>query len=189
MSVGSCPPPLMFCAGDSPAKTSAAETTTQLDLLESVPVSGASTAGSSKRSSRRSSSSKTSHPVRVDGCPTCGEICTCWGTEPVPTRFLPPTSGRRFNGDASSWLPTLTAKGNLLSPSMQKWAAHRRLRRCAMLPTLTASSYGSNMGGAAGRVGPLRPSLRSLAGGPLNPRWCEWYQGFPVGWCVLSETP
>jgi hypothetical protein len=28
-------------------------------------------------------------------------------------------------------------------------------------------------------------------GGPLNPAWCEWYMGFPIGWTELedSETP
>lgn len=35
-------------------------------------------------------------------------------------------------------LPTLTTARNMLSPSMQKWPAHKRL-----FPTLTAESYGS----------------------------------------------
>jgi hypothetical protein len=107
------------------------------------------------------------------------------------------------------------------------------------LPTLTASEYGSNQGGGAGRVGPKRPSLRYLLptltvkgnhnkkgiskksgdglatallptlrssdseksghptaasekhgdlrlGGPLNPEWCEWFMGFPIGWTALE---
>ena len=34
---------------------------------------------------------------------------------------------------------------------------------CSLLPTLTASSYGTNKGGAAGRSGPVRPSLQTMA--------------------------
>lgn len=82
------------------------------------------------------------------------------------------------------------------------------------LPTLTATTYGSNQGGAAS--GPQRVSLRRLVpplmttratymryptkggpvkvvmlpgmvDGPLSPRWLEWFMGFPDGW--LTSTP
>lgn len=86
--------------------------------------------------------------------------------------------------DVSSLLPTLTAKANLLAPSMQKWPAHRRL-----LPTLTVTAYGSNQGGEAGRTGAVRPSLNTLAGGTLHPQWCEWFMGFPDGWTELDDVP
>lgn len=33
----------------------------------------------------------------------------------------------------------------------------------ALLPTPTAQSYGTNQGGSAGRTGPLRPSLQTMA--------------------------
>lgn len=56
-----------------------------------------------------------------------------------------------------SLLPTLTRKANLLAPSMQKWPAHR------LLPTLSATSYGSNQGGAAGTNVEVRLSLQSMA--------------------------
>ncbi len=36
-------------------------------------------------------------------------------------------------------------------------------RRAAMLPTPSASSYGTNQGGEMGRVGPVRPSLETMA--------------------------
>lgn len=68
-------------------------------------------------------------------------------------------------------------------------------------PTPSAESYGSNQGGAAGRVGRVRPSLQTLASriglpdrtetgasspknsGPhLNPRFVEWLMGLPVNW-------
>jgi len=47
----------------------------------------------------------------------------------------------------------------MMAPSMQKWDGHRNL----LLPTPSATSYGSNQGGAAGRVGPVRHSLESMA--------------------------
>jgi hypothetical protein len=27
-----------------------------------------------------------------------------------------------------------------------------------------------------------------LAGGPLNPKWCEWFMGLPENWTAL-ESP
>lgn len=88
--------------------------------------------------------------------------------------------------------------------------------RTALLPTATATAYGYNQGGANGRTGPKRGSLRTILptlptkgnhncagaspssgdglatviGGPLNPRWLEWFMGFPDGWTAneCSET-
>lgn len=80
-----------------------------------------------------------------------------------------------------------------------------------LLPTPTASSYGNNQGGQAGRVGPKRHSLRSMARnglwptptanrwsglqshgrnavlGTLNPTWVEWLMGFPLYWLRTSS--
>jgi hypothetical protein len=120
-------------------------------------------------------------------------------------------------------------------------------------PTPTATDYGTNVGGAAGRTGKVRPNLSTMArhglwptlraqrgaytrdkgdpdqprltvegllklmptpqardykgksqraaygdegclpnviGGAPNPRWLEWFMGFPIGWCQPepSET-
>lgn len=85
------------------------------------------------------------------------------------------------------------SKGDLMLPSLVLW------------PTPSAVSYGSNKGGAAGRVGETRHSLESLAaqsgrlgGTPprgrstvaLNPEFVETLMGLPVGWtdCGYSET-
>jgi hypothetical protein len=50
-----------------------------------------------------------------------------------------------------------------------------------MLPTPTATLYGSNQGGAAGRVGPKRQSLEGRTGGVWL-AFREWLMGMPIGW-------
>lgn len=50
-------------------------------------------------------------------------------------------------------------------------------------PTPDASvRTGSNQGGAAGRVGRIRPTLAELGRPALNPRFVEWLMGLPIGW-------
>jgi hypothetical protein len=85
--------------------------------------------------------------------------------------------------DSGSWLPTPTTAGNENSPSMQKWSAHRRLAQ--LLHTPTAKLYGNNRGGSAGRVGKIRPSLETLAGGVII-SLREWLMGWPIGWTALG---
>jgi hypothetical protein len=64
------------------------------------------------------------------------------------------------------------------------------------LPTPSASSYGSNRGGAAGRTGKVRPSLGTLAKqgelpghprGQLSPEWIEPVMGYLIGWTELGD--
>jgi hypothetical protein len=51
-----------------------------------------------------------------------------------------------------------------------------------LLPTPLASETGYrrtlySQGGAA---------LSTVVGGPVNPNWCEWLMGFPIGWTDLD---
>lgn len=60
-------------------------------------------------------------------------------------------------------------------------------------PTLTASA--GERGGRgelthfakSGRTRGKLPPSPAPGGGVLNPRWCEWYMGFPVGWCEMPS--
>jgi len=61
----------------------------------------------------------------------------------------------------SSLLPTLTVAGNYNRKGASKNSGDGL--RTTLLPTLSASAYGSNKGGSAGREGPDRPSLETLA--------------------------
>lgn len=118
----------------SPAKTSASQDAAP-GSTASDRACGPSTGGSSPRSSRRSSSPRT----RLTS-PAEASIEFC-ATLP---RSGSMRSGRLYRR-APLALPTVaTAFGFLL-------------------PTLTASNYGSNRGGAAGRNGPDRPSLQTMA--------------------------
>lgn len=60
-----------------------------------------------------------------------------------------------------SLLPTLTVHGNYNRKGSSPNCGDGL--RTALLPTLSASNYGWNKGGAAGREGPARPSLETIA--------------------------
>ena len=58
-------------------------------------------------------------------------------------------------------------------------------------PTPTATSYGTgnNYKANEGQPATHRPSLQTMAkraGGRLNPRWCEWLMGIPIGFTSLK---
>lgn len=67
----------------------------------------------------------------------------------------------------------------------------------ARLPTLTARDYRSERRSAEGfskraaeRRGHTLPATLDHEaggqGGPLNPDWCEWFMGFPIGWTASA---
>lgn len=86
--------------------------------------------------------------------------------EAVMAEQLWPTPTRQEDAGAASY-PTTSGRhpGTTLLDAV-KW------------PTPTASDYGTNKGGAAGRVGAVR--------GPLNPQWLEALMGFPAGWTAID---
>ncbi len=79
-------------------------------------------------------------------------------------------------------LPTLAradASRNDVSASASAANRHASRTRLALMPTLTVEGNRNraSYGGASG------DGLQTaLGGGPLNPTWLEWYQGFPDGW-------
>lgn len=94
------------------------------------------------------------------GCPNCGGRCTHLATPPY-----------RYECEPLTWEPPTVVPES------------------SLLPTPTASAYGSCRGGGSGRVGKWRKSLDSL--GYTNPAYREWMMGFPIGWSEtqLSVTP
>ena len=88
------------------------------------------------------------------------------------------TNARPLNEVIAKLLPTPTATGQsgnqknnrgelLLAGTIDQVIAK-------LLPTPTASSYGNNRGGAAGRVGPVRPSLDSLIRAVVAAGGIDW---------------
>jgi hypothetical protein len=78
-------------------------------------------------------------------------------------------------------LPTLRAtdgerggRGDLLAILRGKPNSHRRM------PTLTAQDAKNN--GAPSQQARNSLPLNAVAGGQLNPDWCEWFMGWPIGW-------
>ena len=60
----------------------------------------------------------------------------------------------------------------------------RRIFDVEYLPSPSAQEYGSNHGGAAGRVGAIRKSLSSL--GITNPTYREAMMKLPIGWTAIE---
>jgi hypothetical protein len=104
--------------------------------------------------------SRTLSIVGAHGCPNCGANSTPSGTPACAFRCPP------------------------LKLALATSAVERSL-----LPTPTASAYGSCRGGGAGRVGKWRMSLDSL--GIRDPEQRERMMGFPPGWtaAMRSVTP
>jgi hypothetical protein len=104
--------------------------------------------------------SRMSSTPGANGCPSCGALSTESGMPACHFRCPPVKLEPVTKGVASS-----------------------------LLPTPTASSYGSSRGGGAGRVGKWRKSLDSL--GIRDPEQRERMLGFPCGWTAItrSETP
>lgn len=125
--------------------------------------------------------SRMSPAARISGLTLCSQGWEGWAMRRYRSRLQRLTSGHHINASASlSLLPTLTATGNMLAPSMRKWPRHRRL-----LPTLVA--HDAN-GTTPAELSRKSPNLPCTLGGHLNPTWCEWFMGFPLGWTdVMRE--
>lgn len=102
-------------------------------------------------------SSKTSGILGAGGCPSCGATCKGSGMPAC-----------RFECEPVTWEPPM------------------RVLESSLLPTPTASSYGSCRGGGSGRVGKWRKSLHGL--GIQDPDDWERLQGFPVGWTDVQRS-
>lgn len=103
---------------------------------------------------------------------------------------------------ASGFLPTPTATANMLSPSMQKWPAHRRMWPTPVADGDRRTNYaqgGTSLGyavrtwptptvqdaknnGAPSQMERNTKPLNAEVGGALNPPWVEWLMGWPIGW-------
>jgi hypothetical protein len=157
-------------------------------LTESIADCGERWPESSQRSNPSLCSSKIHHTYALADLSESSKTLTAWGTTQRGVCLELTPVALPISESACGLLPTPTTRGNEMSPYMLKWPAHRnmkdlldRLARGDRLPTPTARLYGTNRGGAAGRNGKVRPSLKKLTGGPWI-TFREWMMGWPIGW-------
>lgn len=108
-----------------------------------------------------------------------------WGSMRSGVCYLRPTLAHTICVSASgSLLPTLTVNGNNNRPYPGKKSGYGLATAVALLPTLTTIGLngGSNSRRATAKRGEPPTHL-----GPLNPDWCEWFMGFPIGWTAFTS--
>ena len=166
----------MLWSGDSPAKTSVLQARAP-DLVAPDPVSGGKCTVSSTKRARSGASSKTSQPFALEDWTRCCGCSMRSGSMRSGTVYPQPPLALATGATGAGLWPTPTATANAGCPSMQKWAAHRRL-----FPTPSATDWkgASKPGQRRGQLGgPARQVVP--AGGQMNPTWVEWLMGFPLG--------
>jgi hypothetical protein len=87
-------------------------------------------------------------------------------------------------------LPTLTKCGNYNRKGLTKQSGDGLHTALCMMPTLTRSDA-KRGGGRRARARSQGPNLSESIGGhpgPLNPTWCEWFMGWPMGWTELKRS-
>lgn len=109
------------------------------------------------------------------------------------TCYLLPTVAPSISVNASgSLLPTLTVCGNYNAKGASKTSGDGLATALKRMPTLVARDHRSPGRSRLERTGSKAGDhLPNVVGGPLNPDWCEWFMGFPIGWTASEplETP
>jgi hypothetical protein len=100
------------------------------------------------------------------------------------TCYLLPTVAPTISVNVSgSLLPTLTVCGNYNAKGASKTSGDGLATALKRMPTLVARDYRSPGRSRLERTGSKAGEhLPNVVGGPLNPDWCEWFMGFPIGW-------
>ena len=111
------------------------------------------------------------------------------GLLPMPeasnTKAVAMRSGGR---PPKSYLPTPTAKANMMAPSMQKWPSHRNLFPTPVARDCRTIKGAQRVPNATGTE-PLTVvvgQMENATTGALNPTWVEWLMGFPSEWTALE---
>lgn len=94
-----------------------------------------------------------------------------------------PMSERRTNATDSGLLPTLTVRGNYNRKGASKTSGDGLATALRKLPTFCARDWKDRA--SPSEYNRNEPRLAAIFGGPLNPMWCEWFMGFPLGWTEL----
>jgi hypothetical protein len=204
IAYGSLPTPSATVYGSNQSPTDGAAIRLSLDTMARKGLLPTPTAGDSKASGSRNTTTSKAHPgtsltdwVRGDGgtgrmwqTPVADDAVERkkgkWNSRgepklsaqvmlwPTPTSSSGGLEKAKANGEGST-------TGLKLASAVQMWPtpASRDFRHP------NAEPYSERGGGTKGE------QLPNAAGGPLNPTWVEWLMGFPIGWTDLkpSEMP
>lgn len=174
---------LMSFLADFPARTSAAQAI-ERGSPASDQDSGESLQGWFAKLSPSKSEWKTPQTSLLGGLESFSETWPRSGSMLDGTCYLRQTLAHTICVSASgSLLPTLTVNGNNNRPYPGKKSGYGLATAVALLPTLTTIGLngGSNSRRATAKRGDPPTHI-----GPLNPDWCEWFMGFPIGWTVFT---
>lgn len=114
----------------------------------------------------------------------CSVTWPRWGMTQGGDAYLLPTVAPGTNATASGLLPTLTVCGNYNRKGASATSGDGLATALKKWPTLTCQDAKNN--GAPSQMERNTKPLNAEVGGPLNPEWCEWFMGFPVGWTELK---
>lgn len=144
--------------------------------------SGASLPASSVNFSPGSSSSRTPGTGGARGCLSCGAISDNSGTPACLYECEPLTLGPLTSDHDASLLPTLTASSYGYNAGGAKSGRKRlSLQSLARNGLLPTLTIRGNYN-RAGATSKSGDGLATVLGGLMNPTWLEWFMGFPLEW-------
>lgn len=86
----------------------------------------------------------------------------------------------RGNPNSHFRMPTLTVCGNYNRKGVSANSGDGLATVVKRMQTLVADDSVNRAKGKFNSCG--EPKLSGQVGGPLNPTWCEWFMGWPMGW-------
>jgi hypothetical protein len=170
----------------SPARTSALPEKAT-GSTGNAPASGRTWRGSFAKYDPASHSWKTAQLSLLADSDEFSQTWPRWGAMRDGESYLLPTPTRPTCANESGLLPTLTVCGNYNRKGASPTSGDGLATALAKLPTLCARDYRSPGRSRLERTGGTHGEcLPQVIGGPLNPTWCEWFMGFPLGWTELQ---
>lgn len=171
-----------------PVRTSVSLTRKQRAWTVNARVCGANTQGSFARWSPQSSGWKTAQCSLLEDSPASLATLPRWGSMRNGGLYQRPTLALPICESAfGSLLPTLTVCGNYNRKGASATSGDGLATVLKRLPTLVARDYRhpgrSRLEWTGSKSGDCLPQV---IGGPLNPEWCEWFMGWPIGWTELK---
>lgn len=97
-----------------------------------------------------------------------------------------PISALSMSETGGFCLPTLTVHGNYNRKGASKTSGDGLVTALKRMPTLCARDW-KDTGRSNAEINRHTPPLAVHAGGPLNPEWCEWFMGFPIGFTESKD--